>query len=88
MPFISTVAEKAVLAQLLPHCEHNAPLPGKFQSGFQKFHSTETVLLKVQSNILMSMDNHEILLLVPLDLSAAFDTIDHEVLFSNLENDF
>ena len=47
LPFISKIVEKAVLAQLLPHCEHNAPLP-KFQSGFRKFHSTETALLKAQ----------------------------------------
>ena len=68
--------EKAALQQLqqlLVHCEKNAPLP-KFQSGFRKYLSTETALLKVQNDILMSMDNKEVTLLVLLDLSAAFDS--------------
>ena len=87
LPFISKIVEKAVLAQLLPHGERNAPLP-KFQPGFRKFHLTETALLKVQSDILMPMDNQKITFLVLLDLSAAFDTIDHQILLSVLENDF
>ena len=53
-----------------------------------QFHSTETALLKVQNDILMNMDRQEITLLVLLDLSAAFDTIDHRVLLDTLESDF
>ena len=86
LPFISKVVEKAALQQLLVHCEKNAPLP-KFQSGFRKYHSTETALLKVQNDILMSMDNKEVTLLVLLDLSAAFDTIEHSIL-NILQQDF
>ena len=79
--------EKAALQQLLVHREKNAPLP-KFQSGFRKYHSTETALLKVQTDILMSMDNKEVTLLVLLDLSAAFDTIEHSILLNILQQDF
>ena len=86
-PFISKVVEKAALQQLLIHCEKNAPLP-KFQSGFRKYHSTETALLKVQNDILMSMDNKEVTLLVLLDLSAAFDTIGHSILLNILQHYF
>ena len=87
LPFISKVVEKAAFQQLLVHCEKNAPLP-KFQSGFRKYHSTETALLKVQNDILMSMDNKEVTLLVLLDLSAAFDTIEHSILLNILQQDF
>ena len=45
-------------------------------------------LLKVQSDILMSMDNQEITLLVLLDLTAALDTINHKILLTVLENNF
>ena len=81
--------EKAALQQLLVHSEKNAPLP-KFQSGFRttKYHSTETALLKVQNDILMSMDNKEVTLRVLLDLSAAFDTIKHSILLNILQQDF
>ena len=77
----------AALQQLLVHCEKNAPLP-KFQSGFRKYHSTETALLKVQNDILMSMDNKEVTLLVLLDLSAVFNTIEHSILLNILQQDF
>ena len=87
LPFISKIVEKAVLSQLFKYCEGNAPLPN-LQSGFRRFHSTETALLKVQSDILMSMDCQEITLLVLLDLSAAFDTINHQILLNVLGNDF
>ena len=65
----------------------NAPLP-KFQSGFRKYHSTETALLKVQNDIFMSMDNREVTLLVLLDLSAAFDTTEHSIVLNILQQDF
>ena len=48
-----------------------------FQSKFKEFLSTETVLLSVQSNILCSLDQNTSVILLLLDLSAAFDTVDH-----------
>ena len=50
--------------------------------------ATETALLKVQNDILINMDNGEVTLLVMLDMSAAFDTIDHNILIYTLKNDF
>ncbi len=58
-----------------------------FQSAYRKNHSTETVLLKVQNDILMHLDNSNTVILVLLDLSAAFDTIDHDILLKRLEKD-
>ena len=87
LAFISKILEKVVLHQILSHCSNFAPLPVN-QSSYRQFHSTETALLKVQSDILMNMDKQEITLLVLLDLSAAFDTIDHGILLDILERDF
>ena len=49
------------------------------QSAYKKHHSTETALLYIQNDILNSIDQNKVVLLVLLDLSAAFDTIDHEL---------
>ena len=64
---MSKIVEKAVLFQLFKHCEGNASLPN-LQSGFRRFHPVETALLKVQTDVLMSMDRQEITLLALLIL--------------------
>jgi hypothetical protein len=87
LPFVSKATEKAVVNQLLEHCADNAPLPTN-HSSYGQFHSTETALLKVRNDILLNMDQQEVTLLVLLDLSAAFDTIDHEILTDTLESEF
>ena len=59
------------------------------QSAYKPGHSTETALVKVQNDILTtvtSIDQHGVVILVMLDLSAAFDTIFHDILFSRMEN--
>ena len=58
------------------------------QSAYPAGHSTETALLKVHSDILCNMNYRRVTLLVLLDLSAAFDTVDHEVLLRRLEVTF
>ena len=55
------------------------------QSAYRQGHSTETALLKVQNDILLNMDMTRITLLVFLDLSAAFDTVDRKILISRLK---
>ena len=87
LPFVAKSAEKATISRLSIHCAENAPFP-KHQSAYRKNHSTETALLKVQNDILLSMDRQEVTLLVLIDLSAAFDTIDHAILLETLEKDF
>ena len=54
------------------------------QSAYRKHHSTETALLRVQSDILHNTDIGQIYVLVLLDLSAAFDTIYHSILFKTI----
>ena len=88
LPFVAKSAEKATISQLSIHCAANTPFP-EYQSAYRKNHSTElTALLKVQNDILLSMDRQEVTLLVLIDLSAAFDTIDHAIILETLEKDF
>ena len=58
------------------------------QSAYRKDNSTETALLRITNDILQATDKHEDTILVLLDLSAAFDTIDHEVLLNRLNQRF
>ena len=50
------------------------------QSAYKKHHSCETALLRVQNDILKSIDDKQCVVLLLLDLSAAFDTVDHKIL--------
>ena len=58
------------------------------QSAYSAFHSTETALLKVKTNVIRALENQEVACLILLDLSAAFDTIDHNILLRILETRF
>ena len=82
--FLSKLLERAVIKQLVEHMEqHNLFVP--IQSAYRSKHSTETALLKIVNDILMALDTSKGVILVLLDLSAAFDTIDHEILVSRLQ---
>ncbi len=84
LSFVSKVIEKVVSIQTYQHTKANN-LDTKFQSAYKKGHSTETALIRVQNDFLMAADQHKAGLLVLLDLSAAFDTIDHKLMLSNLQ---
>ena len=78
MPFLSKITENIVLLQLSQHLESNSLLY-PFQSAYRLGHSTETALLKIVNDLLAALDVNHISLLSLLDLSAAFDTIDHSI---------
>jgi hypothetical protein len=58
------------------------------QSAYKKYHSCETALVRVQNDILIEIDNNCCVVLLLLDLSAAFDTVDHEILLKRLSSRF
>ena len=57
------------------------------QSAYRMAHSTETALLKVKSDIMSAIHNQKGMFLVLLDLSAAFDTVNHDILFDRMEKE-
>ena len=65
----------------------NGLLP-KLQSAYRKRYSTETALLKIYNDILLSMNQRHVTLLVLLDLSAAFDTVDHSIFLERMTKSF
>ena len=86
LSFISKVIEKVVAARLSKHMEQYNLYEVK-QSAYRKGHSTETALLRIQNDLLKAADNHHASCLVLLDLSAAFDTVDHTILLTRLSQD-
>ena len=82
---VSKVLERVVAQRLTIYMTDNN-LHEYLQSAYKPGHSTETALVKVQNDIRTSIDQHGIVILILLDLSAAFDTIDHDVLFSRMES--
>ena len=81
--FISKILEKVVANRLRSHIYKNG-LSNVSQSAYKQFHSTETALLKVHNDINLNIDNGKVTALTLLDLSAAFDTIDHNILITRL----
>ena len=58
------------------------------QFAYKKHHSCETALLRVQNDILKSIDNKQCVVLLLLDLWAAFDTVNHKILLYRLRSRF
>lgn len=83
--FTAKILERVASNQVLKHLDDNNLL-SKRQSAYRKHHSTETALLRVQNDILMALDSRQEVLLVMLDLTAAFDTIDHKIMLERLES--
>ena len=87
LSFMSKVIERVIFRQLVVYNDSNNLVP-KYQSGFRKHLSTESATLRVLSDIYSAIDNGGIALLALLDVSAAFDTVDHDILMHRLAESF
>ena len=85
LQYVSKLTERAVNNQTHGHMLQNHIYP-VLQSSYRAGHSTETALLKVMNDIMLGMNSKCVTLLVLLDLSAAFDTVNHEILINRLQN--
>jgi hypothetical protein len=83
LSFLSKLVERVVKIRLDQHLAQNS-LYNVYQSAYTKFHSTETALLSVYDALVRSMAKQQVSCLCLLDLSAAFDTIDHAILLHRL----
>ena len=72
-----------MLLQVSKHCKKYQLQPD-YQSAYREHYSCETSILKISNDILWGMEAQSITSLVALDLLAAFDTVDHEILLSIL----
>ena len=87
LSFVSKILEKVVSERLKAHKTAEG-LFEPFQSAYRAGHSTETAVVRVQNDILEAIDDGKCVFLVLLDLSAAFDTVSHDILLNRLTEDF
>src|SRR5207245_2308572 len=87
--FISKILERIIHSRLSDHLQ-SFPSLCPFQSAYRTFHSTETALQLqiIYNDLLLSINQQKVSALVLLDLSAAFDTIDHQILLDRLTLNF
>ena len=85
LPFVSKTLDEVAGKRLGKHKEKNK-LNEKLQSAYRNGHSTETALIRIQHDLLTAIDQRRCVFLVLLDMSAAFDTVDHSVLLKRLSD--
>ena len=85
--FISKLVEKAALGQFIDHCNTYNLLPD-YQSAYREGYSCETSIVKFMNDILWNMERKELTAAAFIDLSAAFDTVDHDILLEVLSKSF
>ncbi|XP_072052025.1 uncharacterized protein [Amphiura filiformis] len=87
LPFLFKVIERVASNQIQKYVSENK-LEGDRQSAYRKQHSTETALVRLSNDILRAVDIHQNVIVVLLNLTAAFDTLDHQTLLQRLRNRF
>ena len=87
LTFLSKTVERVVAIRFVEHAELHRLLP-YHQSAYRSFHSTETAVLAVHNSIVRTIDSGKLCDLVLLDLSVAFDTVDHPIMLQVLHDRF
>ena len=85
LSFISKLCEKIVARRMHSYLDSH-DLLNPFQSAYRRHHSTETALLRVHNDLVSDIGNKKMAVLLLLDLSSAFDTVDHQILLDRLQN--
>jgi len=85
--FISKLLERVAQIRLQEILDSNNMMP-ETQSGYRQFRSTETAVTKVYIDVLLAADDGDVSALCLLDLTAAFDTVDHDLLMLRLQRQF
>ena len=88
LKFISKMTERVVAIRLLDYFRCNGLEELSDQSAYKQFHGCETALIRVQNDILREIDGNSAVVLLLLDLSAAFDTVDHAILLQRMSSKF
>ena len=87
LTFLSKVVEKAALNQLVAHFDNNNLMPD-YQSAYRANRNCEKVILKLVNDSLWAMENKYVTAMVTIDLSVAFNTVDHDILLNTLHCKF
>ena len=85
--FLSKIIERIIHTRLTRHLSTFNSL-STFQSAYRPSYSTESALLRIQNDLLLAIDQRKVSALVLLNLSAAFDTIDYDILLTRLSSYF
>jgi len=87
LPLLSKLLERVVQVRLQAFLDINRLMPTT-QSAYRKYHGTETATAKVFNDLLLATDRGQVSALCLLDLTTAFDTVDHQLLLRRLERQF
>ena len=87
LSFVSKMVERVVDSRLVAYCDNNDLIPG-YQSAYRRHHSTETALVRLYNDMVHVIDNGQVGALMLLDMSAAFDTVDHQIMIDVLQHRF
>ena len=84
LPYVAKLVETTAIHQVSEYAIENDLLE-ILQSAYKQYHSTETALIKVHNDVMIKLDGGESIILMLLDATAAFDTVDHAILLHRLE---